>query len=240
MRRLTVGSARAAGRHLLALGWLAALLATAACGDSTPSASALLKGAQEKFNQTTAMHFVVMVDHPGKPQPGDYVITSATGDVERPDSLSAEVGVDAGLFSTSVKIIIIGSQQYWTDPTNGGQWTPTTEFSNLPIVKLFDPTTGIGTLLTQLQQPSAPADGSANGVACWKISGALTPGALTPLFPDITATKPVPTTFCVDKSNGHLVSASLTGPIFGGDLDNTVHTFYFSKFDEQITIQPPV
>lgn len=240
MRRLGVESRRAAGRRLLGLGWLVALLAMVACGGSTPSASALLKSAQEKFNQTTAMHFIMMVDHPGQPQPGGFVITSATGDVKRPDSLSAEAGVDAGIFSTSVKIIIIGSQQYWTDPTNGGQWAPTTEFGNLPIVKLFDPTTGIGTLLTQLQQPSVPTDGSANGVACWKISGTLTPGALTPLFPDITATKPVPTTFCVDKSSGHLVSASLTGPLFSGDLDNTVHTFYFSKFDEQITIQPPV
>ncbi|MFI5271613.1 MAG: LppX_LprAFG lipoprotein [Ktedonobacterales bacterium] len=229
--------------HRLPLALLAALvLLLAACGGaSAPGASSLLQAAQQKFAATTSLHFIMTVDHAGHPQNvGDFVITSADGDVVRPDKLQASAGVDAGILSTTLQIIFIGTQEWWTDPTNGNQWTPTTRFSNFPIVKLFDPTAGIGSLLPQLQHPSVPSDGSANGASCWKVSGTIDPHLVQPLFPGGTATQPVPTTFCIGKTDQHLDSASLSGPIFAGDLSNTVHTFYFSKFGEIVDIKPPL
>jgi hypothetical protein len=224
---------------LVALALSLALLA--GCGGTTPSVTSLLTTAQQKFDATSSLHFIMAVDHPGQPQQiGDFVLTSAEGDVERPDKLQANVGVNAGILSTTVQVVFIGAQEWWTDPTNNNQWAPTTRFAALPITKLFDPTTGIGTLLPQLQHPSGPSDGSANGTACWKISGTLVPTTLKALFPDVSAGQPVPTTFCIGKSDGRLVSASLSGQIFSGDLSNTVHTFYFSKFDQTVNIKPPV
>lgn len=224
---------------LAALALMLALLA--GCGGTTPSATSLLTTAQQKFNATKSLHFIMTVDHPGQPQNiGDFVLTAATGDVERPDKLQANVGVNAGILSTNVQVVFIGAQEWWTDPTNNNQWAPTTRFASLPITKVFDPSAGIGTLLTQLQHPSAPADGSANGASCWKISGTLDPAALKSLFPDVSASQPVPTTFCVGKSDGRLDSASLSGEIFSGDLSNTVHTFYFSKFDQPVDIKSPI
>ena len=226
---------------LASLALALALALLAGCGGTTPSATSLLSTAQQKFNATKSLHFIMTVDHPGQPQQvGDFVLTSATGDVERPDKLQASVGVDAGILSTTVQVIFDGTQEWWTDPTNNNQWTPTTRFADLPITKVFDPSAGIGTLLTQLQHPSTPADGSANGASCWKISGTLDPAALKSLFPDVSASQPVPTTFCIGKTDGRLDSASLSGQIFSGDQTNTVHTFYFSKFDQPVNIRPPI
>jgi hypothetical protein len=254
-RSASGGNARRCGLGFARVGLLrrrsavAALLATlalslallAGCGGTTPSTTSLLSTAQQKFNATSSLHFIMTVDHPGQPQNiGDFVLTSGTGDVERPDKLQASVGVNAGILSTTVQVIFIGAQEWWTDPTNNNQWTPTTRFATLGITKLFDPSAGIGTLLPQLQHPSAPVDGSANGVSCWKISGTLDPAALKSLFPDVSASQPVPTTFCIGKSDGRLDSASLSGQIFSGDLSNTVHTFYFSKFDVPVDIKPPI
>lgn len=230
----------AAAAPLAALALSLALL-VAGCGGTTPSATSLLSTAQQKFNATNSLHFIMTVDHPGQPQSiGDFVLTSATGDVERPDKLQASVGVNAGILSTTVQVVFIGAQEWWTDPTNNNQWAPTTRFAGLGITRLFDPNAGIGTLLTQLQHPSVPSNGSANGASCWKISGTLAPSALSSLFPDVSASQPVPTTFCIGQSDGRLDSASLSGQIFSGDLANTVHTFYFSKFDVPVNIKAPI
>jgi hypothetical protein len=224
----------------LALAALAALFTLAACGGtSTPSAAALLKDAQDKFNATNAFHFVLTVDHPGHAQVGGYVITSAQGDGARPDKLSATADVDAGFASVTVQLIIIGPAAWLNGPQTSGAWQPTTQFNNFPVAKFFDSTIGVGALLTQLQNPSAPSDGSANGVTCWKIAGTLDPQVIRALFTDTAATGPLPTTFCIGKSDNRLDSAALTGPLFAGDLPNTVHTFYFSKFDQPVTILPP-
>src|SRR5262249_25528240 len=105
--------------------------------------------------------------------------------------------------------------------------------------KIFDTQTGLGTLLTALQGPSKPTDGSANGIACWKISGTLDPQLLQPLFGDITAAGPVPTTFCIGKDDGWLYQAVLTGKVTTGDTDQTVRPFSPSKFDARVTITTP-
>ena len=86
---------------------------------------------------------------------------------------------------------------------------------------------------------SGRADGSANGTPCWKVSGTLDPALLTPLFGSTTATAPVPTTFCIGKSDNRLYSAALTCTIITGDKATTVHTFYLSKFGETVTVTPP-
>ena len=229
---------RALGRRFLpALVLLAGLLALAACGDtSAPSSATLLKDAQTKLNATQSFHFQMKVDHPGTPASGGYVITSAEGDVSRPASLSATATVDAGFVNVNVSLIIIGQQEWYTDPISQ-KFVSTNQFGY--FLNIFDPQHGLSALMTQLQNPSAPADGSANGQSCWKVSGTLSPSLLQPLFNDVIATQPIPTTYCIGKSDGRLYSATLSGAIADGDTSKTAYTFYLSKFDAPVTITPP-
>ena len=239
MRRIQIAHAGPGWttRPLAALALLAGLLAVAACGGTPPpSAATLLKSAQDKLNTTQSFHFQMKVDHPGAPSSGGYVITSADGDISRPASLHATAAVDAGFVNVNVSLIIIGQKEWYTDPLTQ-QYVATDQFGY--FLTIFDPQQGLGALMTQLQHPSAPADGSANGQSCWKITGTLSPSLLQPLFNDVVATKPVPTTFCVGKSDGRLDSATLSGAITHGDTSKTAYTFYLSKFDVPVTITPP-
>lgn len=213
-----------------------AVLLLAACGNSVPSSTSLLKGARTKLDATQSFHFVMKVSHPGTPSAGTYVVNSATGDVVRPNSLSAAAQVNAGFVSVNVKLVIIGNQEWFTDPVSG-KFVQTTEFAS--FLSLFDPSVGLGSLMTSLKNPSTPVDGSANGTSCWKISGTLAPDLLTPIFTQVTATGPVATSFCIGKSDGRLYSATLTGNIVDGDSSQTVRTFYLSNFDQHVTITPP-
>ncbi|HLJ80684.1 MAG TPA: LppX_LprAFG lipoprotein, partial [Ktedonobacterales bacterium] len=228
-RRRVTGRTRCASTFVPALALFVGLLAVAACGGtSAPDAATLLKNAQTKLNNTQSFHFQMKVANPGKPTNGGYVITSADGDVSRPTSLSATAAVDAGFVTVNVSLIIIGQQEWYTDPISQ-QYVQTDQFAY--FLNIFDPQQGLGALMTQLQNPSAPADGSANGQSCWKVNGTLSPSLLQPLFNDVVATQPIPTTYCIGKSDGRLYSATLTGAITDGDTSKTAYTFYLSKFD---------
>jgi lipoprotein LprG len=232
---------RSRGRALLlgaATTLAAAVLALAACGGSTstPTAADLLQKAQQKWAATTSLHFILTMQNAGSGSVNNPYPTAAQGDVKRPDELSADSTVDVGIGAFNVKLIIVGSNEWFTNPLTG-HYDTTNQFGSFLLV--FDPNQGLGALLTKLQNPTKPADGSANGTPCWKISGTLAPSLLQPIFGPITATGPVPTTFCLGKDDDRLYSAIITGNVTTGDKASTVRTFYLSKFDETITITPP-
>jgi hypothetical protein len=189
-------------RHARVLPALAALFSFAVlfcygCGGSTPQTAMLLKSAQDKFNATKSLHFVMMAQHLGPVPTGGYNIVSATGDVQRPDQLKATATVDAGIVTTQIQLIIVGNQQWYTDPLTG-QFVPTDQFGS--YLQIFDPRTGIGSLLTNLKNPSQPSDGSSNGTACWKITGDITMDQLSPIFGSDVVGNANGTTFCISTA----------------------------------------
>ncbi len=144
-----IGARVAAPVALLSL----AILFLTGCGGSAPAAATLLKNAHDKFNATSSFHFVMTVQHPGTVAAGGFNIIGASGDVAPPDRLKATANVDAGFISVQIQLIIIGSQEWYTDPLTG-QFVATNQFSS--YMRIFDPETGLGSLLTTLKN-SQPA-----------------------------------------------------------------------------------
>jgi hypothetical protein len=237
-----LAAARRAHRPLaptLALLLLAALLALAGCGGSSttaPSTSTLLKNAQTAFDADTSFHFLMTVTHLGQVPVGGYNITTAEGDVQRPSSMKTNATADAGFAAANVTLIIVGDKEWITDPITG-KYVATSSYGS--FLNIFDAQQGIGSLLTRIQNPSTPADGDANGVACWKISGTLAAADIGTLFGQLQTNKPIPVTVCIGKSDNQLDSAALTGLIVGGDTAQTVRTFYLSNFNKSVSIATP-
>jgi hypothetical protein len=219
--------------------WVAmlAILCFSGCGgSSTPSTATLLKNAHDKFNATESFHFVMTVQHPGAVALGSYAILDATGDVALPGRMKATATVNAGFATLQIQLIIIGNQEWYTDPLSG-QFVPTNQFSS--YMRIFDPQTGIGSLLTNLGNPSRPSDGSANGTACWKVSGNISMAQLTPIFGSQVVGNANDTTFCMRKTDSQLLSVVLQGHILTGDGSQTVRTIYLSNFNKPVSIQAP-
>lgn len=228
-------------RIALVSGWMGGLcvclLLLAACGGSTaPNAAALLKTAKDKFNATQSMHFLVKADHLGAVTGDDFDVQSAEGDVARPDKLKAKATVVVPIATVDVQLILIGSQGWYTNPLTG-QFEQTDQFNGFQV--LFDPTQGIGAQLPALKNPSAPTDGSANGVACWKISGTLPASTVGQYLGVANATGDIPVTVCLGKDDGRLHQIILRGVLTAHDTDQTVRTIIFSDFDKPVTIAPP-
>jgi hypothetical protein len=215
---------------------LAAALTVAGCSSGTtiPSAATLLNNARDTFNKTQSFHFVLTATHLG---PNDALpITSATGDVARPDRLRATANTSVSGFALTVKLIVVG-QQAWLDP-GFGSYQPNNQYAS--FLTIFDPTQGVGAALAQMQQPSTPQDSNANGTACWKISGKIDTTAVSAVVNgNVVSGQTVPATVCIGKTDNQLDSVTLTGAITTTDTAQTVRTFVLSQFNQPVTIQAP-
>jgi hypothetical protein len=214
---------------------LVAALAVASCGGTTtPSAASVLQKAQTTFNNTQSFHFVLTATHLGAndPQP----ITSATGDVKRPDRLQASANTSIGGFSLTVRLVVIG-QQAWLDPGIGGFQS---DNSYASFLQIFDPQLGVGSALVNMQQPSAPQDSSSNGTACWKISGRVSTAVVSAVVNgNVLANQTVPATVCIGEKDYELYSIVLSGAVTQTDTAQTARTFTLSKFNQAVTILAP-
>ena len=214
---------------------LVAALAAAGCGGTTtPSAASLLRQAQTTFNNTQSFHFILTATHLGAndPQP----ITSATGDVKRPDRLQASANTSIGGFNLTVRLVVIG-QQAWLDPGIGGFQQ---DDSYASFLQIFDPQLGVGAALVNMQQPATPQESTSNGTACWKISGHVSTAVVSAVVNGtVLADATVPATVCIGEKDYELYSVVLTGAVTETDTAQTVRTFTLSKFNQPVTILAP-
>lgn len=215
---------------------VACLLATAACsGSSAPSAATLLAQARTAFSQLTSFHFTLAAQHLGASDP--LPITQATGDVRRPDQLSVTASVDSAFGPVQVKLIILGSQEWITNPLTGA-FQPTTDYAG--FLAIFDAQQGVGATLTQLRNPSTPQSSSAAAGACWKISGTLPASAVAGVVNGAAGSNAsVPTTICIGKSDSELYSITLAGAVSQTDTAQTARTFALTRFNQPGTITAP-
>jgi hypothetical protein len=223
------------------IGWagavlVAALLALAACGAAPPDAATLLKNAQVKFDQTKSFHFVLNASHLGA---SDALgVTYAVGDVQRPDRLKATANANVGGFALSVRLIVIGQQQ-WFDP-GIGTYQPTTQFGS--FLTIFDAQQGVGAVLIHMQQPSTPQDAMSGNTPCWKVSGKVDTSLLAAIVGSSTLPQgtTVQTSVCIGKSDNALYSVTLAGAVTQSDTAQTSRSFTLSNFDQPVDIEPPV
>lgn len=247
MARTVIGSRRAPRAHEayhapvirtgLGVALVIACMIVSACGGSTtPSATALLARSASAFDQMTSFHFSLTAQHLGDSDP--LPVTQATGDVQRPDKLSATALVASPFGSVQVKLIIIGQQEWITNPLTGA-FQPTTDYAGL--LAIFDAQQGVGAVLTHLQQSSTPQSSSSAAGSCWKISGALPASAVAGVVNGAAASNSnVRTTVCIGMADNALYSVTLTGPVSQTDTAQTTRVFTLTQFNQPVTITAPV
>jgi len=214
------------------LGLLA--LCLAACNtnnnsNTTPSAQALIKSAQQAIQKVTAYHFNLQGQNISLQ--GKLPITSADGDVKVPDRLKATATINGN----SVQLIAIGNQQYIN---LFGGWQSVSGL--IDPRTLSDPNTGVSAILGHIQNPGQPTDSSVNGTSCWLIKGKLDPTLLAGITGGGAPAGTLDNvSVCIGKATNLPYQIVIDGPAAQGDTAQTTRTITLSKFNETITIEPP-
>lgn len=223
---------------------LSALLA--ACGESAPSAASVLAGGQTKFDATHSFHFKLTTDHAGAPTDANSIYpTAAEGDAQLPDTtshtpaaLSASATVAAGgIGSVTTQVVVIGNEGWFLNPLTN-KYEANDQIG--VFSKVFDPQTGIASLLTQIDSASTPAGRNVGGNDCWNINGMISADKVAGIVGNTAASSaPLKATICVGKNDHELYLISLTGVLLAGDVALTDHQFLLSKFDVPVSITRP-
>lgn len=219
-------------------GLMLALIMTACGGTPTnvPDAHQLITKAQAAIQKVSSYHFNLVVDHPGTN--GVFTVQKADGDILVPDKLKANANILVLGNSASVQMISVGSQQYVTDPISN-QWQKTTGL--LDPRNLSNSSTGVVSILGHMQNLSTPTDSSVDGTPCWSINGKLDAQYLSGITGGGAPTgSTVAVTTCIGKTDYLPYLIKMTGIAAQGDNTNTVRTFKLSKFNETLTITPPI
>ena len=216
---------------------LALMLLLTACGggssSSTPDVHKLIKDAQTAIQQVKSYHFNLVVQNPGTG--GTLPIHSADGDILVPDKLHANAKALVAGSDVPVEIIAIGSRQY---VNLLGVWQSTSQL--LDPRTLSDPHKGVSAIVGHIQNPTTPTASQVDGRDCWSFNGKLDPTYLAGITGGgVPAGTLDDITTCIGKSDNLPYQIIVKGIAGQGDTAKTVRTFKLSKFNEQITIDPP-
>jgi hypothetical protein len=256
MRYIHPNVRRHAAVGLVLVALLVPAMLLAACGGNTVSSQVLLAAAATKLSADQTFHFELDESNPGTASSGNYDISSATGDVQRPDKMSASAKVTTAITPVNLKLIVIGSQVWLTNPLTG-QYQPIDQLGSLQTLLGVNLTTtvvgvqgffdaGLAAILTSMQNVSAPSDGTAHAddgqslIPCWKISGDVSTDKLSALTGgQVPAGQQIPVTVCIGKDDGQLRSVTVTHKLTAFDTDQTTRIIYLTNFNKPVTIQPP-
>jgi hypothetical protein len=210
-------------------------LSLASCGVSAPSATTLLQEAQVHFSAAQSFHVLYLVEEAQHlTQSNLFYLTRADGDIQRPSKLSATVDAltPSGTLSDA-KLIVIGGQGWLANPQTD-QYQRDDDV--VTFSRFFDPQTGLGALLTQIEQPR-PTQGYKDS---WITSGSVPADSLSAILPRLAGhTDPVDIHVDVSQSDHQLVGLNLSGILFPGESGPYSHIFSFSRFGAPVRIQPP-
>jgi lipoprotein LprG len=137
---------------------LAALLTLAGCGGSNPAVTPTPTPTPREISATVgratqasqSVHFVI--DLSGKPVPIDTtgltLLNTMEGDLKRPDSVLAVLGVTIGGAVSELRTVSLGGRQYLTNPLTR-QWVCLAPGASFDPAVLFAPDKGIEFLLQE-------------------------------------------------------------------------------------------
>lgn len=221
-----------------------ALLVLAACGGSSNAsddgtgedATALLQSATSAIERAKSFHFELKHENGTTPIILGLNLVSASGDVSIPDRIAADVKAKTGPVNVSVKVIGISDRTWITNPFTR-DWMLQ---SGTSLSDIADPAALVRVLVGQLQDTKVEGTDNVDGVASKRISGTIDSGALKVALPSAEPGNPAKVLIWLGENDSLPRRARIEGPLSDDEEGDIVREVTFSKFDEPVTIQPPV
>lgn len=202
-----------------------------------PTAQQLLAAVRKNFSSVSAFHVVMRVQNAGTTTGSQFQIRNADGDVIMPDKIKAQATIILSGQPVTVNLVSIGDTQFITDPVTG-QWRVIK--GALDPRTLTNPHTGIISVVSQLQNVSAPTEDSVNSIPCWRITGKLDARVLAFITGGgVPADTILQTSECIGKADSLLYQVIVTGQAAVSYTPKTTLTFLLSNYDEHVTITAP-
>lgn len=233
-RRAVIGSAAGAAT-LLALSRSSAVLA------QEDDVQAILAASSQRLADIESLHFTLRID-------GDTFIDetqtlkleSAEGDLARPDKVSVEFKVSLfGAGTVSIRMITVGEDSWTTDLISGNWGDAPPEFGYNPSV-LYDNQNGLGPVMGKLENPSLEGTEEVNDRDAHHIKGTASAEVIQPLTSGTMTGDNVEIEIWIDTETSDLLRVKVYEPESDEKENPATWELNLSRFNEKVTIEPPV
>jgi len=226
----------------------AALAMASACGGggddgasptpaTLPPADEVLPKVVERVGTVQSFHFRLEHENGLSPIPLGLELRTAEGDIQVPDRMKADLEADAGGTLLRVEVIGIGDEGWITNPFSR-QWQPLPKGTT--ISSIFDPAAGITAIAGSLENVRVLGAEEVEGGQTYLLEGQVDSGALEAAAPIAEPGLTVTVKLWVDIEDYTIRRVRLEGPFAPGEPANIVRILHLSKFDEPVSIEPPV
>lgn len=216
--------------------WLAACRGGNGAGPPVPAPGDILRSSAEALDRANSFHFLLEHENGTTPIFFDLQMDRAEGDILRPDRMQAEVTARLRGVTARSKVIAIGDQAWMTNPfTQGFQPLPT----GTSVRQLFDPGTGVRRIVEAMQDPRLTENERIDGVDCYVIEGRMDSADLRAVAPIAESGLTVKVRVHVGKDDRLPRRVRLDGPLAQSEQPTIARKVSLSRFNEQMSIEPP-
>jgi hypothetical protein len=203
-------------------------------GAPLPAAEDVLAGLVTQVDALTTFHFRLEHENGTSPIPLGLELKTAEGDVVVPDRMKAELDAEAVV---QVEVIGVGDKGWITNPFDR-KWQPLPEGTNIRDV--FDPAAGVKAVVGALTSVEVIDEEKVAGVSTYLIEGEVDSGVLEAAAPVAEPGLTVVVKAWVGSEDSLPRRIRLEGPFAPGEPANIVRKLELSRFDEPLTIEPPI
>jgi hypothetical protein len=209
---------------------------TTTTAQASLTAIQLVSKTSDKLDSINSFHFTLDQTGGGTPVGMGMEMTKVDGDIVRPDRLKATVtGMVSGL-SMGIQMVSVGEVTYMTNPLTGKWELLPSQFA---ILSVFNPNTGITTIMRGITSLVKLSDEQSAGVICYHVSGTIDSENLSPITGSSVKGTAISVELWVGKDDSLIRSIKLTGKITETEVPGIIRTLNLSNFDESIVIALP-
>jgi lipoprotein LprG len=204
---------------------------------TTPlKASEIISKSSEKMESINSFHFVLDQVGGGTPIATGLEMTSAVGDVVKPDRLGTTIsGLLSGMF-IEVQIITVNEEIYMTNPVTGKWELLPAQFN---ILGVFDPNNGIAAIMKGIADLTKLDDEKMGGVVCYHLSGSIDSTVLRPIIVNSVEGVTIHTEVWIGEEDFLVRNIKLEGKITEAEAEGIIRTLELSNFNEEVSIEIP-
>jgi hypothetical protein len=206
--------------------------------DATPTADAVLRDARQQWDDTETAHFALAVEGEAYLDSEQSIrLRSAEGEILRPDSVRASARISVMLLTLDMSMIAVGGEMYMTNFVSGRWERAPDDFSYDPSI-LFSDTSGIGPVITSLENPVVSGNERIGGNDTRLVSGTVDAATVRDITAGAIQGENIQVTMWIGVETNDIYRVTLSEPEGVRDEPAT-WTLELSEHNAPVTIEPP-
>lgn len=209
--------------------------------ESTLTAEQILNQASDRLDATQSLHFNLEVEGRTFIDAANTIqILSAEGNLKRPDRVQASFVANLlGRANVTIRIITVGTTTWWTDLVSGA-WGAAPPDIGYDASVLFDDTVGLAPILRAFSGAERAGTEEIDGVEAYRISGTVPRTLIDDVTAETLQGETVDVTVLIARATDDIRRVIVAESTDVPETDRASWTLNVSRYDEPVTIEPPV